>query len=517
MKQSFRSITILLTVILLLPAFFFSGFELFQMNKNEKEIENIYSKQLDAILFSINLYSEDIINSWASKIRLNIKPDDKLDCINLKNILSDASQIRSVVFSNEIKNQRLTVCTFDSLCNLKILTNEINALLKDSLKKINKLKSYYKGGYFKIEQLGIGHVTNSEYIIFLFGNDSNYRLCMLEIDQGKFIKELLGQKIQVTAENNLNIGVVNHNSGKLLYSSGALTDSSELQVKKPLWLFPQYEIGIKLKDKSIQVLSKERNRLNLFFILLADFVFILGALVVFWNIRKEIRLAQIKSEFTSNVSHEIRTPLARISMYAETLEMGRVPNEEKKKEYYGIIYNETQRLSGIVNRILSFSKIEEGKRAYIFTSVKLNDLVTKIMQSYNFHLKNKGFECQINLSQDLPVISADAEAITDAVINLLDNAVKYSLNEKYIEISTGSKSGYIFIEISDKGVGIAKEEQKLVFEKYYRASRGNLAHFAKGTGLGLTIVKNIIDAHKGKVGLESKPGEGSKFRILLPV
>ncbi len=517
MRQSFRSITILLTIILLLPAFFFSGFELFQMNKNEKEIETIYSKQLDAILFSINLYSEDIINSWASKIRSNIQPDNKLDCYNLKKILADASQIRSVIFNDEIKSLQLKVCSPDSLRDLRILTDEVNILLKDSSKKISKLKSYYKSGYYKTEQLGIGKTTNSEYVIFLFGDKNNFKLCLLEIDQEKFIKELLGQKIQVTAENNLNIGVIERDNRKIVYSSGVLESASDLQVKKPLWIFPQYEIGIKLKDKSIQVLSEERNRLSLYFILLADIIFIIGALVVFRNIRKEVRLAQIKSEFTSNVSHEIRTPLALISMYAETLEMDRVPTEEKKKEYYQIIYNETQRLSGIVNRILSFSKIEEGKRAYIFTSVKLNDLVSKIMQSYSFHLKNKGFVCKINFCQDLPVISADAEAITDAIINLLDNAIKYSLDEKAIEISTGRKSSYVFFEVADKGVGIEKEEQNLVFDKYYRASRGNLAHVAKGTGLGLTIVKNIIDAHKGKIELESKPGEGSKFRILLPV
>jgi two-component system phosphate regulon sensor histidine kinase PhoR len=487
------------------------------MNKNEKEIETIYSKQLDAILFSINLYSEDIINSWASKIRSNIQPDNKFDCTNLKKLLVEASQIHSVIFSDETKNSQLSVCTLDSLRDLKLLKSEVYALLNDSSKKISRLKSYYKGGYYKTEQLGIGKVTNSEFIIFLSGKEGNYKLCLLEIDQEKFIKELLGQKIQVTAENNLVIAVTNHINGKLVYSCGAIDYASELQVKKPLWLFPQYEIGIKLKDKSIQVLSKERNRLNLYFILIADFIFILGALIVFRNIRKEVKLAQIKSEFTSNVSHEIRTPLALISMYAETLEMDRVPTEPKKKEYYKIIYNETQRLSGIVNRILSFSKIEEGKRAYIFASANINELVSKTMESYSFHLKNKGFEYQIKLHPELPEIAADNEAITDAVINLLDNAIKYSLNEKHIEISTGRKNDFVFIEVADKGIGIPKEEQKLVFEKYYRASRGNLAHFAKGTGLGLTIVKNIVEAHKGKTELESKPGEGSKFRILLPV
>jgi two-component system, OmpR family, phosphate regulon sensor histidine kinase PhoR len=282
-------------------------------------------------------------------------------------------------------------------------------------------------------------------------------------------------------------------------------------------LFPRYFMGIQLKGKSIELINKERTQSNLLLIILADFIFILGAFVVFRNIRKEMKLTIIKSDFISNVSHEIRTPLALISMYIETLEMDRIKSEEKKKEYYRVIFNETHRLSGLVNKILNFSKIESGKRKYAFELINLNDIVDSVVQPYKFHLKNKGFELKSSLANDLGSIYIDREAISECIANLFDNAIKYSRESKFIEIKTGKSGDFIFFEITDKGIGIPKTDQKLIFDKFFRVSKGDNVHDVKGTGLGLTIVKNIIDAHKGKIEVDSKPGEGSTFRILLPV
>jgi two-component system, OmpR family, phosphate regulon sensor histidine kinase PhoR len=515
MKQSFRSITILLTIILLLPALFFTGYELLQMNKNEKELETVYSRQLDAILFSINLYSEDIITSWASKIRSNIVAGNGFDCLANKKFLVESSQVKSLIIFNE--SGYYDYCSIDSTINTQSTIIGLTKLIADSSRKISRLKTYYRAGYYKTEQLGFVPNSNSLFYAFISQTtDKNY-ICILELDQASFIRELMGQKIQATAEDKLSLGINHRDSTSLVYTYGKVTNVSDYQTKKALWLFPAYEIGIRLNDKSVQVLSKERNKMNLLLIVVADLLFIIGAVVVFRNIRKEIRLTRIKSDFISNVSHEIRTPLALISMYAETLDMGRVKTEEKKSEYYQVIYNEAQRLSGIVNRILSFSKIESGKRTYNLTKSSVNELVSRIMQSYSFHLKNKGFDYQLQPGEDLPDILLDTEAIADAFINLLDNAIKYSVDKKELKVTTGHTDKYVFISVTDKGIGISKEEQSLVFDKFYRASMGNLAHIARGTGLGLTIVKNIIDAHRGKMELESTLGQGSTFRILLPM
>ncbi len=229
-----------------------------------------------------------------------------------------------------------------------------------------------------------------------------------------------------------------------------------------------------------------------------------------------MELAQIKSDFVSNVSHELRTPLALISMFAETLEMGRVKNDEKKQEYYNIISQETNRLSRIVNKILSFSKMEAGKRTYNFEQADINEIVYKVYETYKFHLENNGFKFNLIAGKDIPSIKADPEAISEAVINLIDNAVKYSDQNKEITITTGIEKENIFIEVKDNGIGISPDDQKKIFDKFYRVSTG-LVHNSKGTGLGLSLVKHIVDAHKGKIELKSTPGKGSIFKLIFPL
>jgi two-component system phosphate regulon sensor histidine kinase PhoR len=199
-------------------------------------------------------------------------------------------------------------------------------------------------------------------------------------------------------------------------------------------------------------------------------------------------------------------------MFAETLEMGRVKSDEKKKEYYSIISQEASRLSNIVNKILSFSRMEAGKRNFNFKELDLNEIVEHVFESYKFHLQNNGFDSVIRIHDSILKTNADPEAISEAVINLLDNAVKYSKNKKHVEIVTGEERNFVFIEVTDHGIGVAKDDQKKIFEKFYRVKSG-LVHNTKGTGLGLSLVKQIMDAHKGEVSISSELEKGSTFRL----
>jgi two-component system, OmpR family, phosphate regulon sensor histidine kinase PhoR len=237
--------------------------------------------------------------------------------------------------------------------------------------------------------------------------------------------------------------------------------------------------------------------------------------LVFRNLKKEVDLAQNKADFVSNVSHEIRTPLALISMFAETLEMDRLPSEEKKKEYYSIISKETQRLSGIVNKILNFSQTEANKKRFHLESLHIDTELNGILSTYQFHLRNKGFEYTYSPAGDV-WIYADHEALTEIIINLIDNAIKYSDSDKRIEIDTGVEGIYGFIAVRDYGVGISQADQKHIFDKFYRVSSGNLAK-SRGTGLGLSLVKQLIEAQAGKITVKSQPGKGSEFKIYFPL
>ncbi|MBD3290711.1 GHKL domain-containing protein, partial [candidate division KSB1 bacterium] len=236
--------------------------------------------------------------------------------------------------------------------------------------------------------------------------------------------------------------------------------------------------------------------------------------VLYRNIRKEMELARMKADFVSNVSHELRTPLALIRMFAETIEMDRISSDDEKKEYCKIIAHESERLTHIINNILDFSKMDAGKKEYHFQQVDLNKVVAEILKMYKYHLDSKGFTLEENINPQKLLINADRGAISEVLVNLLDNAVKYSDVRKQITIATGSENQHVFLEIVDSGIGISAKDQKRIYQKFYRVA-GDHKKPVKGSGLGLTLVRHIMDAHGGRIVLKSKPGEGSRFRLIF--
>jgi len=285
-------------------------------------------------------------------------------------------------------------------------------------------------------------------------------------------------------------------------------------LSKDFWIFPDYALGIRTQGASLKQVVRDRTNTNLILLVGLDVVLIVALVLAFRSVKKEVQLAQNKADFVSNVSHEIRTPLALISMFAETLEMGRLTSEAKKQEYYTIISKETHRLAGIVNKILNFSQTEAGKKTLHIESVNLTAEIQHILKTYDFHLKNKGFEYQVEDNPDLQVM-ADKEALIEMIINLIDNAIKYSSTTKRIEIKVGTEGEFGWIAIKDYGIGISKADQKHVFDKFYRVPSGNLAR-SQGTGLGLSLVKQLIEQQKGKISVTSDLGGGSTFTLYFP-
>ena len=224
----------------------------------------------------------------------------------------------------------------------------------------------------------------------------------------------------------------------------------------------------------------------------------------------------MKSEFVSNVSHELRTPLALIRLYAETLELGRISGSGKQQEYYEIIRKESERLTSLINNILDFSRIESGKKEYNFRETNVADLVRDTLESYRFEIEQNGFKFEQKIDSDVPPLMVDREAIARSLLNLVNNALKYSPNEKYLGVNLYRDNGAVNLEVVDHGIGIAPKEQSKIFEKFYRVG-DPLVHNTKGSGLGLSLVSHIVQAHGGEVAVESQPGHGSKFIISLPM
>jgi signal transduction histidine kinase len=215
------------------------------------------------------------------------------------------------------------------------------------------------------------------------------------------------------------------------------------------------------------------------------------------------------------VSHELRTPLALIRLYAETLEMGRLKNPEKYHEYYQIIRKESERLSSLINNILDFSRIEAGRKEYDFRETDLRELVCNTMESYRYQIEQQGFTLEEKIDP-VPPMKVDREAVTRSLVNLVNNALKYSQDQKYIGVNLYRDNGSVKLEVVDHGIGIPKIEQPKIFEKFYRVG-DPLVHNTKGSGLGLSLVQHIVHAHGGAVQVESTPGRGSKFIISIPV
>jgi signal transduction histidine kinase len=248
------------------------------------------------------------------------------------------------------------------------------------------------------------------------------------------------------------------------------------------------------------------------------FIVLCGAIVLaIAAVFRAVRLSQMKSDFVSNVSHELRTPLSSIRVFGEYMRLGRVTKPEKIQEYGEYIEAEGRRLTQLINNILDFSKIESAEKKYRFTDVDVVDLVENTVNAFDVPLREQGFVLTYD-APDVhpPLLRIDKDAICQVLVNLLDNAVKYSGERKEIGVSITVNAAEVRIAIHDRGIGIPSGEQKKIFEKFYRVG-STLVHDVKGSGLGLAIVKHVVHAHGGRVELASTPGDGSTFTIVLPI
>ena len=280
--------------------------------------------------------------------------------------------------------------------------------------------------------------------------------------------------------------------------------------------FPGLTLALKLPGTTLAAMEQHFVRTS--FLILGGLTLLLTAGIVLThrNISREMALAKLKSDFVSNVSHELRTPLSLIRLYAETLEMGRLKSPDKYQEYYCIIRKESERLTALINNILDFSRIEAGRKEYDFRETDMRELVRNTLESYRYQIEQSGFDFEEKIAEDVPPLRVDREAMARSLLNLVNNALKYSQDRKFIAVNLFRDNGSVKLEVVDHGIGIPAHEQHKIFEKFYRVG-DPLVHNTKGSGLGLSLVRHIVQAHGGAVQVDSAPGRGSKFTITLPV
>jgi signal transduction histidine kinase len=244
---------------------------------------------------------------------------------------------------------------------------------------------------------------------------------------------------------------------------------------------------------------------------------IVAGLVATWRlVRRETQMARLKADFVANVSHDLKTPLSLIRMFAETLEMGRLPDEAARQEYYRVLTRESERLSRLIDNVLDFSRIDRGRRTYDLVPTQVEPLVRETVEAFGHVLAQQGFRVEVRIAPDLIEVPMDGGAVAQALGNLIDNAIKYSGDRKSLGVDARIDGDHLALTVADEGIGIPPAEHARIFEQFYRVGRSE-TQGRRGSGVGLALVKHVVDAHGGRVTVESRPGRGSRFTLWLPV
>jgi len=295
-------------------------------------------------------------------------------------------------------------------------------------------------------------------------------------------------------------------------STGPVTIRTNFASNFPDWTLEFHQAPPHL----IKTFLLSRRGLYFFVFLLIAGILIFGLVLTIRSVSHELELARMKSDFVSTVSHEFKSPLTSIRQLAEMLQSGRVPSEERRQKYYDVLLEQSERLAMLTDNILSLAKIEAGRAELAFETTDISVLLTEVVTSIRERVRHEGFDIGLDVEGALPLFAVDRTALSQAVTNLIDNAIKYSGDSRKISVSARLEEQAVVIAVRDFGVGIKKEDIPRLFERFYRGG-DELTRTVKGSGLGLTLVKEIVAAHRGKVHVESDFGKGSLFSIRLPL
>lgn len=281
----------------------------------------------------------------------------------------------------------------------------------------------------------------------------------------------------------------------------------------PKWSNQGYYFGVQFPNRETQILNQMGIWIFSSLVLVLVIVFFSYTLFI---ILKQKRLSEVQKDFINNMTHEFKTPIATIAISTEVLKNPTIiQHPERLLNYATIIESENHRLKQHVERVLQMAKLDKDHIELKRENVNLHDVIEEVVRGMRVPLQEKGGEVILNLQAEQPMIHVDKLHITNVIYNLLDNAIKYCNGIPVIAIMTKQSIKTLTLEIKDNGIGIHDADQRKIFQKFYRVPTGNI-HNVKGFGLGLNYVKQIVESHKGKVGLTSQPGDGSLFSIYLP-
>lgn len=288
---------------------------------------------------------------------------------------------------------------------------------------------------------------------------------------------------------------------------------SEFSKNLPRWNSQGYYFGVQFPNRETQILNQMGIWTFSSVVLLVVIVFFAYTLFI---ILKQKRLSEIQKDFINNMTHEFKTPIATIAVSTEVLKNPDILKQpERLLNYTTIIENENKRLKQHVERVLQMAKLDKESIELKKENVNLHEVVQEVVRGMQAALQEKSFQVELNLNAENPIVKVDKLHITNVIYNLLDNAIKYSAENPAVIFTVKQTEKSLVLEVRDNGIGVEESDQKKIFEKFFRVPTGNV-HNVKGFGLGLNYVKQIIEAHRGRITLKSHLGDGCTFRIYFP-
>ncbi|HEY3566509.1 MAG TPA: HAMP domain-containing sensor histidine kinase [Thermoanaerobaculia bacterium] len=387
---------------------------------------------------------------------------------------------------------------------------------------------YHRDGVLEHVRLFVEEKDPSYRILLYPVTDDSSRLVGLAgmiLDERYFREKVLPKAIrdalsELSDRSEGPIISVEDSQGRIIYSTDPLSDTElwRTEARRPFgFVFTDWSVALATRHATAAEVAHRNFAVNLGLSAALSAVLLCGLMLALRYASREMKLSQMKNEFVSNVSHELRTPLASIRVFGELLRLGRFGGVDKAREYGDFIETESRRLTQLINNILDFASIESGRKTYRFERSDLREVVEATLRSFEVRLRKEGFRLHLEgIDAPLPTVVIDAGAIGQSLSNLLDNAVKYSRDARDIDVSLRRDGDFVVLSVRDHGIGIPRSEQRKIFDRFHRVSTG-LVHDVKGSGLGLAIVRHIVEAHHGKVTVESRPEEGSTFSIHLPI
>lgn len=440
----------------------------------------------------------------------------------LKSILSGRFKCSKdeVLFYKEVAEN-----TVEKIIQQKLIKNIDLNKYNNTIHQFNNI--FFLQQFIKIlkEKKLFKEISSENYSYVLFDDktilgariilDKNILVFCLNIPQFKD-KIILNIKNIIRYTGNIDYEIIDSNN-KIFFSSTNTELTNPVIKELLLDRLLEWQIRLNLQEsddlrKSIQI----RTYINIGIVILLFVIIATSLYFMFRMFKREKELSTMKTDFVSTVSHEMRTPITAIRMIGEMFQLGTVKDEKVAKDYYDILSGETERITRLINNILDFSRMDSGRKRYNFTSDDISNIVSFTVRAFEKYAENNGYKIGLNIQEQLPKIKIDADAISQVILNLLDNAMKYSPVNKEIKVNMYRKNEHIVIDIIDRGIGIEQNKIDKIFEKFYR-SENELTRKTKGAGVGLSIAKHIIDAHKGKIEVKSQRGFGSTFSVIFPI